>query len=378
MSQEKSQSDTIPIDLPTVMDRIGGDESFLQKLIDIYIEDFIKKYTKLKQAIEQSDFVAIKEIGHSLRGSSGNLSLTGLHRISENMEISGREENIEQAKLMFIQLNKEFEKFKNFLPHDKRLSVDQKWEEIPRESQTHSSRINPEPDSGVNVLAADDSVPNQVLMKYYARQAGLQIDIAKNGQEAVDFFRKKTYSIVFLDIHMPVLDGFEALNKMRQIEVENILPETPIIALTGSTFQEEGSTCLDAGFDDFVEKSMIQETLDAIVQKHVKTTQVQLNEIKLDDSILPLVPDYIENRKKDIQRIRHALESRNFGIIEDLGHKMKGSGKCYGFDKISMFGHKIEFFAKEQNTDEIEESVGQMQEYLSTLHIKRPKSIKGL
>jgi CheY-like chemotaxis protein len=370
MSEEKSQTDTIPIDLPAVMERIGGDEDFLQELIDIYIEDFIKKYAKLKQAIEQSDFIAIKEIGHSLRGSSGNLSLNGLYRTFENMEISGREENIEQAKLLFIQLNREFEKFKNFLPSEKRFSIDQKWEENPHVVETAPAQVNSEKNPGVIILAADDSVPNQVLMKFYANQAGLQIDIARNGKEAVDFFRNKTYSIVFLDIHMPELDGFEALNMMRQIELENILPATPIIALTGSTFQEEGSTCLDAGFNDFVEKSRIQDTLADIIQKHVKTAQVQLNEINLDKSILPLVPDYLEDRKQDIQKIKHALENRNFDEIEDVGHKMKGSGKCYGFEKISMFGHRIEIFAKERNVDEIKESVAQMQEYLSTLHIE--------
>lgn len=370
MSEEKSQRDTIPIDLPSVMDRIGGDENFLQKLIDIYIEDFIEKYAKLKQAIERSDFNEIKKIGHSLRGSSGNLSLNGLHHISENIELSGKEENIDHAKLLFIQLNEEFEKLKNYLPPEKRLSIDQKWKGFICEDQPVLSREKPEKNSDVTILAADDSVPNQVLIKFYASQAGFQIDIARNGREAVDFFRKKTYSIVFLDIHMPELDGFEALNQMRQIEIENILPETPILALTGSTFQEEGTTCLDAGFDDFVEKSTIQETLAEIIQKHVKTAHVQIDEIHLDKSILPLVPEYLKNRKEDIQRIKHALEKRNFGAIEDLGHKMKGSGKCYGFEKISMLGHQIEIFAKEQNTDEIEESVGQMQDYLSNLHFK--------
>ena len=370
MPEEKSQRDTLPIDLPSVMERIGGNENFLQELIDIYIEDFIEKYTKLKRAIERSDFIAIKEIGHSLKGSSGNLSLNGLHNTSTNIELSGKEENIEQARLLFIKLNKEFEKLKNFLPSEKRLSIDQKWEGMPCKVQPVLSQVNEDKNSEVTILAADDSVPNQVLIKFYACQAGFQIDIARNGREAVNFFRKKTYSIVFLDIHMPELDGFEALNQMRQFEIENILPETPIIALTGSTFQEEGSTCLDAGFDDFVEKSTIQESLTGIIQKHVKQAQVYPDDIKLDKSILPLVPEYLENRKEDIHRIKHALGKRNFSTIEDLGHKMKGSGKCYGFEKISMLGHRIERSAKEHNADEIEKSIGQMQDYLSTLRIK--------
>ena len=372
MSEEKSPKDTIPIDLSTVLDRIGGDEAFLQDLIDIFIEDFIGKYAKLKLAIEKSDFKAIKEIGHSLRGSSGNLSLTWLYHTSTNMELSGKEENIEHAKLLFIQLNEEFEKLKNYLPPEKRLSTDQKWKGFICEDQPVRSREKPEKNSDVTILAADDSVPNQVLIKFYATQAGFQIDIARDGREAVDLFRKKAYSIIFLDIHMPEIDGFEALNQMRQIEIENILPKIPIIALTGSTFQEEGTTCLDAGFDDFVEKSSLQGTLAETIQKHLHSAHIQVDKIQLDKSILPLIPDYLENRKEDIQRIKFALEKLNFNVIEDLGHKMKGSGKCYGFEKISMLGHRIEAFAKQKKAGEIEESVGQMQDYLSNLQLKKP------
>ncbi len=79
----------MPIDLPEVLKRIGGDESFLQKLIDIYIDDFIEKYDKLKEAIGQGDFKTIEEIGHSLKGSSSNLSLKKLRDTSSDIESSG-------------------------------------------------------------------------------------------------------------------------------------------------------------------------------------------------------------------------------------------------------------------------------------------------
>jgi len=370
MSETNNLKNSGPIDLDSVLERVGGDESFLQELLDIYIEDFIEKYVKLKQAIELSDFKTIKKIGHSLRGSSGNLSLNGLHSTSTNIEHSGKEEDIEQARHLFIELNKEFEKLKNYLPSEKRLSIDHKWEEINCEAISPISGDKLDKNSEVYILAADDSVPNQVLIKYYATQAGYLIDIARNGREAVELFRKKSYSIVFLDIHMPEMDGFEALDQIRQIEIENILPKTPIIALTGSTFQEEGTTCLDAGFDDFFEKSTIQETLTSIIQKHVPATPVRADKVHLDKSILPLIPEYLDNRKEDVQTLRYALEKQNFDVIEDLGHKMKGSGKCYGFEKISMLGHRIEMFAKQKNAGEIEESVKQMQDYLFNLRYK--------
>ncbi len=118
--------DTGLIDMDSVLERLGGDESFFQELLDIYVEDFVEKFTQLEQAVAQSDFNNIKEIGHSLKGSSGNLSLTSLHETAYSIELSGRECNIERAKLMFARLHEEFKKLKDFLTPDKRESIEQK------------------------------------------------------------------------------------------------------------------------------------------------------------------------------------------------------------------------------------------------------------
>jgi HPt (histidine-containing phosphotransfer) domain-containing protein len=119
MSDMHNLKNTGPIDIDSVLERIGGDESFLKELLDIYIEDFMEKYPQLEQAIEEEDFNSIKEIGHSLKGASGNLSLTGLQETAYGIELSGKEENIEQAKLLFARLKEEFTKLKDFLPLEK-------------------------------------------------------------------------------------------------------------------------------------------------------------------------------------------------------------------------------------------------------------------
>lgn len=126
MSELNDLKETGLIDMDSVLERIGGDESFFQELLDIYIEDFLEKYIHLERAIAQSDFNNIKEIGHSLKGSSGNLSLTSLHETAYSIELSGRENDIERAKLMFDRLQEEFKKLKNFLSHDQKQSIEQK------------------------------------------------------------------------------------------------------------------------------------------------------------------------------------------------------------------------------------------------------------
>ena len=116
--------------MDSVLERVGGDEAFLRELLDIYVEDFIEKYPQLEQAISQGDFNNIKEIGHSLKGSSGNLSLTGLFETAYGIELSGKENDIERAKLYFIRLKMEFKKFKDFLPPEKRQNIERKMPDM--------------------------------------------------------------------------------------------------------------------------------------------------------------------------------------------------------------------------------------------------------
>jgi len=126
MSNFTNPKSTGPIDLSSVMERIGGDESFLQELIEIYIDDFVEKYSQLKQAIQRGKFGIIKEVAHSLKGASGNLSLTDLQETSYSLELSGKEKNIEQAKKSFLRLGEEFERLKNLLPSNKWQNIEDK------------------------------------------------------------------------------------------------------------------------------------------------------------------------------------------------------------------------------------------------------------
>ncbi len=126
MSEMNSLKEMGLIDMDSVLERIGGDESFFQELLDIYVDDFVEKYVSLENAIGQSDFNTIKEIGHSLKGSSGNLSLTSLHETAYGIELAGREYDIEQAKLTFAKLHEEFKKLKESLSPGKKQDVEEK------------------------------------------------------------------------------------------------------------------------------------------------------------------------------------------------------------------------------------------------------------
>jgi len=119
MNNDQNLKKEIPIDYSSVLERVGEDESFLQELINIYMEDFGKKYKELKQALEKKNFTALREIGHSLKGSSANLSLNNLKEASFKIETAGKNRNIEIAKQALLLLNQEFIRLKDFLSKKK-------------------------------------------------------------------------------------------------------------------------------------------------------------------------------------------------------------------------------------------------------------------
>ncbi len=120
MAEKKyPKRDIPPIDYPSVLERIEGDLSFLEELLNLYFEDFSEKYEQLQKAIEQKKFDLIRELGHSLIGSSANLSLTFLQETSRHMEVAGRERNVEKAKRALALLEQEFKRLKDFLSKKK-------------------------------------------------------------------------------------------------------------------------------------------------------------------------------------------------------------------------------------------------------------------
>lgn len=106
-----------------------------------------------------------------------------------------------------------------------------------------------------NILIAEDNLDNQYLISRYLSGFPIQIDFATNGQEAFDLFEKGHYDLIMLDIQMPVLDGYGALEKIlgkENSQQERVFP--PIIAFTAYTSEPEIRKILEVGFDDVITK----------------------------------------------------------------------------------------------------------------------------
>jgi signal transduction histidine kinase/CheY-like chemotaxis protein/ligand-binding sensor domain-containing protein len=116
----------------------------------------------------------------------------------------------------------------------------------------------------VRILLAEDNPVNQKLTRYMLTRAGYQLDIAGNGKLAVDMFRQSPdlYDLIFMDIQMPEMDGYEATKMIRQLK-----QDIPIIAMTAGAIKGDREKCLEAGMDDYISKPVKREDVYRMVKK---------------------------------------------------------------------------------------------------------------
>ena len=117
----------------------------------------------------------------------------------------------------------------------------------------------------LNILLVDDVLANRKLVDAYLKSTPHQVDIAENGEIAVRKFLSGTYDLVFMDMQMPVMDGFAATKAIRQWQHGNGKNPTPILALTAYVLEAEVKKCLAAGCTAHLGKPIRKATLlDAI------------------------------------------------------------------------------------------------------------------
>ena len=117
-------------------------------------------------------------------------------------------------------------------------------------------------------LVADDNADNRELLSTYLETAGFTVRSVTNGQEAVDAWLEWRPDVVWMDMRMPILDGYQATRRIRELEVELGLPHTTILGITASVFDHDREAVLAAGCDDALRKPFRAHELFEMLAQH--------------------------------------------------------------------------------------------------------------
>ncbi|MEA1877119.1 MAG: response regulator [Bacteroidota bacterium] len=116
------------------------------------------------------------------------------------------------------------------------------------------------------ILLVEDNKINQRIAVLHLEKMGYQVELAENGQLALEKFKSTEYDLIFMDIMMPVMDGLEATRQIRLHESENNqIKPIHIIAMTANAMKGDKETCIEAGMNDYLSKPFKAEELEQIL-----------------------------------------------------------------------------------------------------------------
>jgi PAS domain S-box-containing protein len=118
--------------------------------------------------------------------------------------------------------------------------------------------------SGSTILVVDDVKDNQDLLRFYLEGAGARVDVASDGQEAINKATHRNYEVILMDIQMPLVDGIKATKRLRASGYKR-----PILALTAHAMKEEVTRSIDAGCDEHLTKPVTRDKLISAVCRYL-------------------------------------------------------------------------------------------------------------
>ncbi|MGK7957609.1 MAG: ATP-binding protein [Crocosphaera sp.] len=204
------------------------------------------------------------------------------------------------------------------------------------------------------ILVVEDVRDNQLLMVKMLTSVGFEVRWANNGQEALEIWQQWHPQLIWMDMRMPIMDGYEASRRIRQLEANNVNLQTPviIIALTATAFDEERKAILAVGCNDFVPKPFHEEVIFEKMQQYlgVKYVYAELTTNSISQSANDLNVEQLNTEIKQMPKLwvnqlhkaaLSAREKRLMGLIKEipleqsfLSNFLRQAVKDLSFEKI--------------------------------------------
>ena len=172
---------------------------------------------------------------------------------------------------------------------------------------------------GMKILLVEDDRMNQFVMKQFFKKWNASIEVAENGKIAIDKLSAEVYDLVLMDVHMPVMDGFEATRIIRDRSSSVIDHQVPVIALTADVNNETRTRVREAGMNDFVTKPSEPDVLFQKIVDHTNLVLETQAEGQNEATMTAITEGYeIKEMKREVKAALREIFDDNTGAATSL------------------------------------------------------------
>lgn len=260
---------------------------------------------------------------------------------------------------------------------------------------------------GASVLLVEDNPTNQILAVTLLEGLGLSVGVADHGQDALNRLNQtKKYQLIFMDCHMPQMDGYEATREIRSGFCGNYYENIPIVAMTANALTGDRQACLDAGMDDYISKPIDTHKLETTIIKWLSASGDQsaesraVNSKAIDntenseatmsndkeipdaqdntptwdqeealqravgrpDILCKIIDAYLIDTPNIVKELETATENHNVKGIQFSAHAIKGASLNLSATEVSALAAQIERDAKQDDLTAASSSVAKLVE----------------
>ena len=259
----------------------------------------------------------------------------------------------------------------------------------------------------VRILVVEDGPTNRKLIKILLERAGAVIGLAENGLVGVEMATRNEYDIILMDMQMPVMDGYTAARRLRELQYS-----LPIFGLTAHAMKGDERKCLDAGCSGYLTKPISEPQLISAIRdavphaitplaprsaRPVDAPAVQAkpsiastnstsssaadasnaihSSLPTEDEVFAeIVVEFVDYLRDLLEKMNSAAASENWQDLSQLAHSLKGAGGPAGFDDFTEPSRLLETAAKSEQLESIPESIASLHELAARIQVPHCES----
>lgn len=307
-------------------------------------------------------------------------------------------------------------------PQPKKSSKKAKTSKKGKKSKASAEDLNATLD-GKRILLVESDLENAITLQSVLKEYNIDLRMVDNGRKALEVVQEtpSDYIATIMRLDLPVMDGGAAAAKIRELEQKESIEEQLMIALGNESELSDYQDALDA-FSKVLESPLseediqellvwIYEQLTGVVQEEPEAEPEAEPEqapqpesdpepeqkpkpaaeevpsepepapassgngngnayqVVLSADMAKLAPNFLEKRRKDVDKIRAAVGEQNYEGVRVLGKSMKGTGAVYGFEQIAEIGKELESAASESSSDGVNEWLAKLESFLNQVQI---------